>query len=130
MQARKHKNHPKSRRVESSDLEGEVFNLDATSDRSSVDDASEPVAKAAPTQAKRTGRSGHAVPTAPSSTAPRPAPPNASEQAAALLQPFIPTTASGSGRSNRANDTKYFFLHGEVVEKGIKVTKQICRACQ
>jgi nucleoid-associated protein YgaU len=132
MQARTRKNRPKTH-VESSD-EGEAF--DAVSDTSSVDD--EPLvmaAQPAPTRAKRAGRAGRAAPTVPSSATPAAhGPPiagssmahDASEQP--LLQPFLPTT--DSSRSNRAHDTKYFFLRDEILEKGSKVMKQICRVCQ
>jgi hypothetical protein len=135
MQARTRKNHPKTR-VESSD-EGEAFNFNTVSDTSAVDN--EPVAKAVPAQAKRTGRAVRAIPTVPSSTATAAPDPlnagssmahDASEKAAtdALLQPFLPTTESNC--SNRALDTKYFFPHGEVMGEGEKVTKQICHVCQ
>jgi hypothetical protein len=100
---------------------------DSESDASSV--GSEP----APTQVNRAVRAGQAATRPPTVTAlssTAAAPPNASEQAASmpLLQPFLPTT--DSRRSNRAHDTKFFFPHGEVVEKDVKVMKQICWVCQ
>lgn len=128
MQGRTRKNRQKTH-VEASD-EGEVF--DAPSDTSESSVGNEPVAKAAPPQAKRAGHAGRAVPAVPSSTTPAAPGPSMVHDAqvatVALLQLFLPTT--DSGRSNRAYDTKYFFPHGEVVEKGVKATKQICRACK
>lgn len=47
-----------------------------------------------------------------------------------LLSPFIPTTGRGTGRSAReAHDTNYFYLKGDIKEKGVTMTRKICRVC-
>lgn len=46
-----------------------------------------------------------------------------------VLSPFIPTTGTGTGRSREALDTGYFYIKDEIREKGVTMTRKICRLC-
>ena len=140
------------------DSEGEAFDLDV-SDTSSVGPDSNKPTKAPTTKAPTTARGGRAATTAAPVQVAIAAPQLESKLHMRLLvlvsslylhipssaaipgqamnvpgvELLLPTTGSaasaGTGRSREALDTSYFYIKGEIEEKGVRSMRKICRIC-